>query len=148
MAMSTRHALRALLVCAALLPVLAHARCAPFDLLKSSAQVPYIVHGKVTQSNKAEVSAAACNPKACRHHFTVQVISVLKGRIDSTALQVQYDYLNQRENMVLFADGDEFVFALRKVGADGQATLLGTTCGRAGVGVQQLDTLRQALAPR
>lgn len=125
------------------------ARCAPFDFLASLGRIPLVVHGRVVQSNKAELAAAACGgPRVCRHRFEVDVAEVLKGPAPPARLHFEHDYVPQRPEIALFAPGDDYVFAVGRVGADGRAALYGTTCGRAGVGAKELDKVRQALRRR
>ena len=132
-------------VLAGLVPAPAWARCIPFDLLDSVGRIPLLVHGKVSGSNKADIVAARCMPEVCRHRFDISVIATLKGNITADTLHVSYDYVQQRPEIALFSDGDDYVFALSKVAADGQATLLGTTCGRSGLGAESIDRLLKAL---
>jgi hypothetical protein len=122
----------------------ATARCAPFNLVASTGKVPFIVHGKVARSNKEELRSAQCGPKACTHRFSVDVIDWVKGKGDPATLRFEYDYVVQRPEIALFAEGDEYVFAVRSIDARGQAALFGTTCGRSGVEVAELDRIKRA----
>lgn len=131
--------------CAVVMPVAAHARCAPFNFMASVSKIPVIVHGKVTSSNRVDVRSAPCSPQVCSHHFDIDVTEVLKGKVAATRLQVRYDYAPQRPEIALFEVGADHVFAISKVGLDGRATLFGTTCGRSGVGADELPAIRQAL---
>lgn len=134
------------LLCAGLAAGQALARCAPFDFYASLGRIPVVVHGRVVQSNQAELAGAACGgPRVCRHRFEVDVDEVLKGRSAHKRLRFEHDYVPQRPEIALFAPGDDYVFAVRRVGADGRAALYGTTCGRAGVGAKDLGKVRQAL---
>lgn len=121
------------------------ARCVPFDFFESIAKIPVIIHGKVTHSNKEELLSAQCNPEVCKHQFDIDVIETLKGNISGRKLQFQYDFVNQRPNIILFAEGDEYIFAISKVTSDGKATLFGNTCGRSGLGIEYLDKIKTAL---
>jgi hypothetical protein len=126
-----------------LVPEAAFARCAPFDFFASVNQIPFVVHARVVQSNKDSLLSAPCNP--CRHRFTADVVEVLKGKTAETRLQFDYDYAGQRPNIALFAPGEDHVFAVSRIGAGGQATLFGTTCGRSGLDVKYLDRIRRML---
>lgn len=128
-----------------LIPGTLMARCLPFDFFESIDEIPFILHGKVTQSNKAELVSAQCGPEVCRHHFTINVLEVLKGNTSETELQFLYGFVQQRPNILLFAEGDEFVFAVEQITSDGKATLLGNTCGRSGLGVEYIDKIKEAL---
>jgi hypothetical protein len=128
-----------------LIPGTTMARCLPFDFFESIDKIPVIIHGKVTQSNKAELISAQCGSEVCKHQFIVSVIEVLKGNTSETALQFQYDFVHQRPNIILFAEGDEFVFAIRELTSDGKATLFGNTCGRSGLGVEYIDKIKEVL---
>jgi hypothetical protein len=133
------------LVVALLVSGTALARCEPFDFYRSIGRIPAIVHGRVTQSNKDEVLAATCSPQVCRHWFEVDVIEVLKGKAVPATLRFKYDFVAQRPEISLFATGEEYIFALRKVAADGSATLLGTTCRRTGQDISELEKVKRAL---
>jgi hypothetical protein len=126
-----------------LVPEAAMARCAPFSFFASVGKIPFVVHARVIQSNKDSLSAQCGTP--CRHRFTADVVEVLKGRTAETRLQFEYDYVGQRPNIALFAPGEDFVFAVNRIAPGGQATLLGTTCGRAGLEVRYLDQIRRSL---
>lgn len=121
------------------------ARCVPFDLLKSIDKIPFIIHGKVTQSNKGDLVSAQCGPDICKHQFNIDVIEILKGNASGKNLQFQYDFVHQRPNISLFAEGDEYVFAVSEITPDGKASLFGNTCGRSGVGVEHIEKIKQAL---
>jgi hypothetical protein len=136
------------LVLALLVPGTALARCAPFDFIKSIDRIPVIVHGKVARSNKDELLAAKCSPQACQHRFAIEVVKVLKGKAVPATLDIRYDFVEQRPEIALFATGEQYIFALRKVAADGTASLLGTTCGRAGLSVDNLEKVKGALRKR
>jgi hypothetical protein len=131
-----------------LAPDAAMARCAPFNFLASVNQIPYVVHARVIQSNKDSLLSAQCNAAACRHRFTADVREVLKGKTAETRLQFEYDYVGQRPNIALFAPGQDYVFAVSRITPGGQATLVGTTCGRSGLDVENLDKVRRALGRR
>ena len=128
-----------------LLPDAAMARCAPFDFFASVGKIPFVVHARVTQSNKDSLLAAQCGPAPCRHRFTADVVEVLKGKTAETRLVFDYDYAGQRPNIALFAPGEDYVFAVSGIAAGGQATLVGTTCGRSGLDVKNLDRIKRAL---
>ena len=128
-----------------LLPDAAMARCAPFNFFESVKKIPYVVHGRVIQSNKESLLAAQCSPELCRHRFSVDVVGVIKGKTAETQLQFQYDYVGQRPEIAVFAEGEEYVFAVSNIRAGGQATLFGTTCGRSGLGIKDLDKIKRAL---
>jgi hypothetical protein len=128
-----------------LLPDAAMARCAPFNFFESVSKIPYVVHGRVNQSNKASLLSTQCGPAVCQHRFSVYVLEVMKGKTAATELQVQYDYVGQRPEIALFEEGDEYVFAITKIGDGGWATLLGTTCGRSGLEIKYLEKIKQAL---
>lgn len=128
-----------------LLPAAATARCVPFDLFASIGQIPYLVHGQVTQSNRAELDPSRCGPAVCQHRFDIRVIEVLKGKTAAQTLQVSYDYVPQRPNISLFAQGDEYIFALAAIADDGTARLWGNTCGRTGTGIEDLTRLKARL---
>jgi len=121
------------------------ARCAPFDFFESLDRIPYVVHGRVVHSNKESLQSKRCGPTVCQHRFSVDVLEVIKGKTAATELQFQYDYVGQRPAIALFADGEEYVFAVTAIGAGGQATLLGTTCGRPGLDIEYLDKVKRAL---
>ena len=131
-----------------LLPDAALARCAPFNFFQSVGKIPFVVHGRVTQSNKENLLSAQCGPTVCRYQFSADVVEALKGRTAETRLQFQYDYVGQRPEIAVFAEGQEFIFAVSKISAGGQATLFGTTCGRAGLDIKDLDKVRRALNRR
>ena len=131
-----------------LVPDAAMARCAPFSFLASVNRIPFVVHARVIQSNKDSLLAAQCNAAPCRHRFTADVVEVLKGKTAETRLQFDYDYLGQRPEIALFAPREDYVFAVSKITAGGQATLLGTTCGRSGLEVKYLDNIKQAIKRR
>jgi hypothetical protein len=135
-------------LCILLIPGSASARCAPFDLVAAVDKVPFIVHGKVTRSNKEQLLSAPCSPKACKHRFSVDVIELVKGKSEDSTLQFEYDYVPQRPEIILFAEGDEYVFAVGKIAAGGRATLLGTSCGRSGLEVKELEKIKQAAGRR
>lgn len=137
-----------LVLCIMLVPGSAMARCAPFNLVAAIDKVPFIVHGKVMRSNKEQVLSASCNPKACKHRLTVDVIELVKGKSMVTTLQFEYDYVPQRPEIILFAAGDEYVFAVGKIAVDGRATLFGTSCGRSGVEAAELDRVKRAAGLR
>ena len=128
-----------------LIPGTVMARCAPFDFFESIDKIPFIIHGKVTRSNKEELISAQCGPEACNHRFNIDVIEILKGNTPEKTLQFQYRFVHQRPNIILFAEGDEFVFAISEVTSDGKASLLGNTCGRSGLSVDYIDKIREAL---
>jgi hypothetical protein len=134
-----------LFVLLSLLPDAALARCAPFNFFESVNKIPFVVHGRVTQSNKESVLSGQCGPALCRHRFSVDVVEVLKGKTAETRLQFQYDYVGQRPNIAVFAEGEEYVLAVRRIGVGGQATLFGTTCGRAGLEIKDLDKIKRTL---
>jgi hypothetical protein len=136
---------RFLFVLLLLVPDAAFARCAPFDFFASINQIPFVVHARVVQSNKDSVLSAQCGAAPCRHRFTADVVEVLKGKTAETRLQFDYDYAGQRPNIALFAPGEDHVFAVSRIGAGGQATLFGTTCGRSGLDVKYLDRIRRVL---
>jgi hypothetical protein len=131
-----------------LLPDAAMARCAPFDFFQSLGKIPFVVHGRVIQSNKDSLLSAQCNAVPCRHTFSADVVEVVKGRTAATRLEFQYDYVGQRPEIAVFAPGEDFVFALSRIGAGGQATLVGTTCGRPGLEIRYLDQVKRALQQR
>lgn len=124
-----------------LLPGIAVGRCAPFDLLESFADVPYVLLGVVTYSNKEELLAQGCDPEVCTHRFSIEVKQVLKGDVKDSELHFSYDFVQQRPEIALFAVGDEYIFALSEVTEGGMASLLGTTCGRAGISADRIDEL-------
>jgi hypothetical protein len=128
-----------------LVPDVAMARCAPFDFFASVGKIPFVVHARVIQSNKDSLLAAQCGPAPCRHRFTADVVEVLKGKTAATRLQFDYDYAGQRPDIALFAPGEDHVFAVSSISAGGQATLLGTTCGRSGLDIKDLDRIKRAL---
>ena len=128
-----------------LLPDAAMARCAPFNFFDSVSKIPYVVHGRVIQSNKASLLSTRCGPVVCQHRFSVDVLEAIKGKTAATKLQFQYDYVGQRPEIAVFGEGEEFVFAVTEIRPDGQATLLGTTCGRSGLEIKYLDKVKQAL---
>jgi hypothetical protein len=128
-----------------LIPCTVAARCAPFDFIESIDEIPLIIHGTVTESNKADLLASRCNPEVCKHRFNVRVLEILKGDGVDKNLRFQYDFVVQRPEIALFSEGEEFIFAVREVTANGQATLFGNTCGRAGVGIEYLDKVKEAL---
>lgn len=123
------------------LPGAALARCAPFDLLTQMETVPIIIHGQVTRSNGTELSTATCSPE-CTHNFEVEVWEVLKGDANITNITVEYAYVPQRPAIDLFVTGDEWVFAISGITADGQATLFGTSCGRSGTAGENVALIR------
>ena len=128
-----------------LVPDAAMARCAPFSFFASVGKIPFVVHARVSQSNKDSLLAAQCDPTVCRHRFTADVVEVLKGKTAETRLQFEYDYVGQRPNIALFAPGEDFVFAVNRIAPGGHATLLGTTCGRSGLEVRYLDQIKRSL---
>ena len=128
-----------------LLPDAAMARCAPFNFFEFVSKIPYVVHGRVIQSNKASLLSTQCGPVVCQHRFSVDVLKVIKGETASTQLQFRYDYVGQRPEIALFEEGEEYVFAVTKIGDGGRATLLGTTCGRSGLEIKYLDKIKLAL---
>jgi hypothetical protein len=128
-----------------LVPDAAMARCAPFSFFASVNTIPFVVQARVVQSNKDSLLSAQCSPTVCRHRFTADVVEVLKGKTAETRLQFDYDYVGQRPNIALFAPGEDYVFAVSRITAGGQATLLGTTCGRSGLDVKYLDQIKRAL---
>ena len=128
-----------------LLPDAAMARCAPFNFFNSVNKIPYVVHGRVAQSNKESLLAAQCSPVVCRHRFSVDVVEVIKGKTAETKLQFQYDYVDQRPEIAVFAEGEEYLFAVSNIRAGGQATLSGTTCGRSGLEIKYLDKIKRDL---
>jgi hypothetical protein len=128
-----------------LIPSTAMARCAPFDFFKSIDSIPFIIHGKVTQSNKEDLLSRQCNPEVCEHQFVIQVIQVLKGDTNEKELVFKYDFVNQRPGIILFSERTEYVFAVSNVTTDGQATLFGNTCGRSGLSTAYLDEIKKAL---
>jgi hypothetical protein len=128
-----------------LLPDAAMARCAPFNFFESVNKIPYVVHGLVTKSNKASLLSKQCGPVVCQHRFSIDVLEVVKGKTAATELQVRYDYVGQRPEIALFEEGEEYVFAVTKIGDGGRATLLGTTCGRSGLEIKYLDKIKRAL---
>lgn len=133
----------ALIAACCAMPGALAARCAPFDLSADIADVPYVVFGEVTRSNGAGLTGN-CAASACTHSFDVRIEEVLKGEVTAPTLSISFDFMEQRPEMPLFAPGDRFVFALGEAGAEGEATLYGTTCGRAGADAARLDAVRQA----
>jgi hypothetical protein len=131
-----------------LFPDAALARCAPFKFFDSVNKIPFVVHARVVESNQQSLLGPQCNPARCRHRFSADVVEVLKGRTAATRLQFEYDYARQRPEIALFAPGDDYVFAVSSIGAGGEATLFGTTCGRPGLDVQYLDQVKRALRRR
>jgi hypothetical protein len=129
-----------------LIPDLATARCAPFNLTEEISKIPFVVHGKVTRSNKEEILSAPCNPDICEHRFDIGVIETLKGNTSNKELHVKYDFVQQRPNIILFSEGDEYIFAIREITSEGRATLFGTTCGKSGLGVEYIDRIKKTLA--
>jgi hypothetical protein len=127
-----------------LFPDAAMARCVPFDFFQSLGKIPLVVHARVTQSNKESLVSAQCKP-ACRHKFSADVVEVIKGRTAATRLQFDFGYVRQRPEIALFAPGEDYVFALSSIGAGGDATLVGTTCGRPGLEIKDLDKIKRAL---
>jgi hypothetical protein len=73
------------------------------------------------------------------------VVEVMKGKTAATRLQLDYGYVCQWPEIALFAPGEDFVFALSSIGAGGDATLVGTTCGRPGLEIKDLDKIKRAL---
>ena len=128
-----------------LLPDAAVARCAPFNFFQSVNKIPFVVHGRVTQSNKESVLSGQCAPALCRHRLTADVVEVLKGKTAETRLHFQYDYVGQRPNIAVFAEGEDYVFAISTISAGGQATLFGTSCGRSGLEIKDLGKIKRAL---
>jgi hypothetical protein len=89
--------------------------------------------------------AARRKPVPCRHQFSADVVEVMKGKTAATRLQLDYGYVRQWPEIALFAPGEDFVFALSSIGAGGDATLVGTTCGRPGLEIKDLDKIKRAL---
>jgi hypothetical protein len=131
-----------------LFPDAAMARCVPFDFFQSVSKIPFVVHARVIQSNKESLVSAQCKPAPCRHQFSADVVEVIKGKTAATRLQFDYGYVRQRPEIALFAPGEDFVFALSSIGAGGDATLVGTTCGRPGLETRYLDQVKRALQRR
>jgi hypothetical protein len=123
----------------------AMARCVPFDFFESIDEIPFIIHGKVTQSNKGELLSAKCGPEVCQHQFKVDVIEILKGNTSERQLQFQYSFVHKRPNIILFAEGDDYVFAVSEVTSDGKASLFGNTCGRSGLSLEYIEKIKAAL---
>lgn len=130
------------------MPGTATARCEPFNFLQSVNKIPFIIHGKVTWSNKGDILAAQCNPDVCEHRFHIEVIEVLKGNTTKQTLHVNYRFVQQRPNIILFSEGDDYIFAISRVTDEGQAILFGTTCGRSGLGAEYIDRVKKALAKK
>jgi hypothetical protein len=128
-----------------LLPDAAVARCAPFNFFESLNKIPYVVRGRVIQSNSDSLLSRQCGPAICQHKFSIEVLEVMKGKTAATELHFQYDYVGQRPQIALFEDDTEYVFAITRIGDSGRATLLGTTCGRSGLGIKYLDEIKRAL---
>jgi hypothetical protein len=128
-----------------LLPDAATARCVPFDFFDALEEIPIVVHGLVTDSDKERLLSAQCNPAPCRHQFSVDVVEVLKGETTEPKLEFQHEYVAQRPEIAIFDEGEEYVFAVSAIRANGQAELFGTTCGRSGVGTEYLGKVKQAL---
>ncbi len=129
-----------------LVPGTAAARCEPFNFFESISKISFIIHGKVTWSNKRDILSAQCNPDVCEHRFNIEVIEVFKGHTTREKLQINYSFVQQRPNIILFSEGDEYIFAISKMTREGEATLFGTTCNRSGVGVEYIDRVKKALA--
>jgi hypothetical protein len=129
-----------------LVPGTAAARCESFNFFESISEIPFIIHGKVTWSNKQDILSAQCNPDVCEHRFDIKVIETLKGNITGEKLHVNYSFVQQRPNIILFSEGEEYIFAISKVTLEGQATLFGTTCDRSGLRVEYIDRIKKALA--
>ena len=127
----------ALLLAMMLLGGHANARCTPFDLRTSTASVPYVVFGRVLQSNADQLQPGKCIELGCTHRFRVQVLERLKGSFDAEELQFEYQYFEQRPEVAEFWQGDERVFAIRSVAPDGTAELYGTVCWRSGLGAER-----------
>lgn len=150
--MSVRHLFKyttrllPLFMLALAVPTVATARCEPFDFFESISEIPFIVFGKVTSSNKQDILSAPCYTDPCRHEFVIKVIEVLKGNILDQELHINYSFVQQRPNIVLFAEGDDYLFAISNVAPGGQAILFGTTCGRSGLPVEYLQRTRDAVA--
>jgi hypothetical protein len=130
-----------------LIPSTTMARCVPFDFFESIDKIPFIIHGKVTQSNKKELLSEQCDRglEACIHRFNIDVIEILKGNTSKRKIQFQYRFVHQRPNIIVFAEGDEYIFAVSEVTSDGKASLLGNTCGRSGLGVEYIDKIKEVL---
>lgn len=129
-----------------LLPAPVMARCVPFNFFDSLNSIPFIVHGRVTQSNRQDLLSAQCRSAPCQHMFSVEVIETLKGNVSERRLSFVYNYANQRPEVMLFAEGAEYVFAVSRIRPNGQATIYGSTCGRPGTEITNLDRLRRTLS--
>ncbi len=129
-----------------LLPVPVMARCLPFNFFESLNNIPFIVHGRVSQSNRESLLSAQCQIAPCQHIFSVDVVEVIKGNITQTKLSFAYFYTSQRPEITLFADGEDYVFAISSIRPDGRATIYGSTCGRLGTEITNLNKLKRILS--
>jgi hypothetical protein len=128
-----------------LIPGTATARCVLFDFFESIGKIPFIIHGRVTQSNKENLLSKQCNPDVCKHQFRINVIQFLKGDTEAKELEFNYDFVHQRPNIILFSEGDEYIFAVSEVTEEGKATLFGNTCGRSGLSIEHINEVKKAL---
>ena len=128
-----------------LLPDAAMARCAPFNFFDSVNKIPYVVHGRVIQSNKESLLAAQCSPELCRHRFSVDVVEVIKGKTAETKLQFQYDYVGQRPEIAVFAEGEEYVFAVSNIRGAGRPHFSEPPAADPGSKSNTFDKIKRAL---
>ena len=105
-----------------------YGKCRMFHITTHANEVPYIVEGIVVQSNKSSLSFE----KPQEHHFTIKVVKVLKGNITDKYLKVHYVFRGRKPSIMSFDIEDRYIFAIQSID-DGNATLLGRSCGLSGI---------------
>ena len=105
-----------------------YGKCQIFDITTHVNEVPYIAEGIVVQSNKSSLT----HEKPQEHHFTIKVVKVLKGSITDKYLKVRYVFRGRKPSIMSYDINDRYIFAIQSID-DGNATLLGTSCGRSGI---------------
>jgi hypothetical protein len=128
------------------------ARCPSFDLVKASKDIPILVRGKVIQSKDVKMPDGCPDndpTSECLYRFTVDVVEILKGEVNSDSLHFSYAFWTGCPGVDTFQEGEERIFAVSWIGPNGQSELFGKSCGMTGISTKRINvvnSLREALA--